>query len=126
METDSELDLDDPFVYELYHLFGAVANTNYAIGVSDEGNYNGGLDFDNEVKEALKLITVWADARAERRAVEKIRQLLSDANDELGHERSYVNNAKNIEYYEHVVDYLSKRYELKRAALTQGKEKDNG
>lgn len=43
---------------------------------------------------------------------DQVRRMLSNAKDELGHEKTYTNNQANIEYYTHVIDFLSKRHEL--------------
>lgn len=52
------------------------------------------------------------EADRNKAKTEQIRRMISDAEDELHHEKAYANNHVNIEYYKSVIKFLKARWEL--------------
>ena len=84
------------------------------------------LEVAQEVQKLMRAVDQYTQklvAEAEQQTrVDQIKRMIGNALDEFGHERSYVNNQQNIDYYKHVIDFLEKRYELGGAALAAPQE----
>lgn len=77
----------------------------------------------DEAEAILSLIAREREAADRAERINQINRMTANAEDELAHEKEYDNNSSNIKYYETVIDFLSKRYELAALSSTKGEDK---